>query len=358
MDATIGKRVAALIPARGQAQVAAAVGMGADALSRALSGQRGFGAGELARIADYFGADLHELITGEPDPHRVKMVARHDYDQETGERSVPGRAADEPVLEDIVLAYRQAPPPPRPQWRPPADVAAARAALGAGFVRPFIDRIEERLGIDVVRVAELSTAYSFIVEDRAVIAVPAVASWFWENFSLAHELGHLVLQHHAAEATHQAHEAAAHAFAAELLMPAELLRSSSWADLDAGQLAARVWDLGVSTEALAIRLESLGIECAVAQEWRPRDRKTQKLLRRHWTPTEPGDPITRRMDDAAPRRFPVALQAAHQEQIAAGQIGKGTLAWMLGVAPDRLEVDEPERAEMSTADLAAALELL
>jgi len=79
-----------------------------DALSRAIHGQRGFGAAELMRIADHFDADLHTLISGEPDPRRPRLVARHDYDQSTRTRSIPGHSADRPILDDITLAYRQA----------------------------------------------------------------------------------------------------------------------------------------------------------------------------------------------------------------------------------------------------------
>jgi hypothetical protein len=64
-------------------------------------------------------------------------------------------------------------------------------------------------------------------------------------------------------------------------------------------------------------------------------------LRRHWIGGGHGDEITRRMDAAAARRFPVALQEAHIEKIIGGEVGQGTLAWMLGVHPDDLDVDAP-----------------
>jgi IrrE N-terminal-like domain len=84
--------------------------------------------------------------------------------------------------------------------------------------------------VDVIRVAELSTAYSFTVGGRPVIAVPATASWFRENWDLAHELGHLAERHDAEgisgpEADRR--EAAANAFAADLLLPAETRTANS-----------------------------------------------------------------------------------------------------------------------------------
>ena len=83
---------------------------------------------------------------------------------------------------------------------------------------------------------------------------------------------------------------------------------------------------------------------------------TQKLLRRHWSGAKLGDPITRRMTEAGERRFPAWLQEAHLERIAEGAVGKGTLAWMLGVPAETLEVDEPEGStELSDNALAALL---
>jgi hypothetical protein len=78
------------------------------ARSRALRGQRAFSSIELARVSDLLDADIHWLITGEPDPHRLVIAARHDYDFESGRRDVPGQAVDEELLDGVGLAYRQA----------------------------------------------------------------------------------------------------------------------------------------------------------------------------------------------------------------------------------------------------------
>lgn len=54
-------------------------------------------------------------------------------------------------------------------------------------------------------------------------------------------------------------------------------------------------------------------------------------------------------------RFPAWLQEARLERIAEGAVGKGTLAWMLGVPAESLEVDEPEGADELFDDALAAL---
>lgn len=57
-----------------QAELAAAAGITADELSRALSGERGFGLAEISVIARHCKADLHYLIMGEPDPYLAGLT--------------------------------------------------------------------------------------------------------------------------------------------------------------------------------------------------------------------------------------------------------------------------------------------
>ncbi len=362
---TIGERVlehlAQVQPAVQQRDIAEKIGMTPDALSRALHDKRQFASIELAQLADLIGADLHWLITGEPDPNRVTVAARHKFDHATRQRSSPGASDDEQVLKDIALAYRQAYPSPalsaRASW--PRSPAAMRKELGPDFVRPFADRLEEHLGIGVIRVPELSTAYSFTVGGRAVIALPATGSWFRENWDMAHEVNHLIEGHHAegiSPETADRQESAANAFAAELLLPAKTLMQVSWDSITNEDLASLVWSWGVSTNALCWRLSALfGDPPPRVVSWAAHP--TQRLLRLHLPGDSELDEITRRMDSAAQRRFPRSLQEAHLERVAAGAIGRATLAWMLGIDPDALDVDSPEVPEVDVDELAAALGL-
>jgi IrrE N-terminal-like domain len=282
-------------------EVAERIGMTPDAFSRALGGERPFSSIELARLADLTGADLHWLITGQPDPHRVRVEACPGRDGVDAPRTDADRVADQQALADIALAYRQAYPDPGPgaeRGIAAGSAAAVRGALGTGFARHFADRLEQRLGVEVIRMAELSAAFSCTIGGRPVIAVPATGSWSRENQALAHGLGHLVelpVAEGAGGPEAARREAAAEAFAAELLRSAE-----SVAGVDAGSA---------------------------------------------------GDA------EAARRRFPQSLQEAHLERIAAGAIGRATLAWMLGVDAEQLEVDAPEPPEVHPDHLAAALGL-
>lgn len=334
-------------------EVAEAAGMKADAFSRSLNGQRAFSAMELAKLWAMFEVDVHWLITGGADPFRLNVAARHDFDAVTGSRSVPGFREDKQTLADIGLAYQQAYRGVAPEVPPnlPENLEKTRVALGEGFVRPFVDRLQAA-GIDVVRVQELTTSYCFTTTGRHVIVIAATGNWFRENYALAHELGHLVLGH--LGVPRKDHERAANAFAAELLMPADAVAGLDWTYAGPAVVAERLWHLGVSTDALANRLDALRIN--VSSDVRESlEQSTQRLLRRHWTqPMRENswgrfsvivDQITDRMQEAARRRFPKSLEETHMDRIAAGELGKGTLAWMLGIPADALEVDAPPATE-------------
>ena len=64
------------------------------------------------------------------------------------------------------------------------------------------------------------------------------------------------------------------------------------------------------------------------------------------------------IDEAATRRFPLKLQEAHTDLIASGALHKGTLAWMLGIDPDAVELSVNEvvlgQAEIGDAILEAS----
>ena len=356
---TIGKRVRNAIQEAElrQKEVAEHVGMTPDSLSRALSGQRGFAAIELADIARVLNTDLHHLITGEPEPARLKLSARHVYNHETHERTVDDIDDDQSVIDAIELAYAQAGDIPQSP-NLPRSAGEAKALLGNDLASRFVDKLEYN-GIDVVCVEDLSHAYSFTISGRHIIAISASGNWFYENWSLAHELGHLCLGHEGilpGSNSQSAAEREANAFAAELLLPEQDMRRLDWQSVTPVQLAHLLWTHGVSTGALRTRLTKLDIT--------PSDTintilqgSTQRVLRRHWSHSDmpTGDPITERMTAASARRFPAWLKEAHLKRIAEGAVRKHTLAWILDVDPDALEVEEPPLLEPLGANELAEL---
>ena len=340
-----------------------------DAFSRSLKGERSFSSIEIARLADELGKDVHWLITGRPDAMRPRVAARHFFDQESKTHHVPGREQDEAVLLDIALAYRQAYPEDvgyvHPECEVPATVDEIRDRLKSCFVRPFIDRVEGELAVDVVRVKEISTSYTLRIGTHTVIVIPATANWFFENWSIAHELGHIAVHDMDVDlptAKRSVHETRANAFAAKLLLPADTMRSVDWACITPDELAQRIWEYGVSTVALHTRLTTLRLPASdLIAKWAAPG-GTFRLLRAAGdalggSGTDPTHLIAERSLYASQRRFPISLQEAHMKRIARGEIGKETLAWMLGVKQDQLEeIDTPaETATVGAGELAEML---
>lgn len=345
MGERIAARIDALEPTVTRKAFAERVDMTPDALSRALSGKRGLASSELVRIAGELDADIHELVTGQPDPNRVSVYARHDFDPATAERSVPTFDSDRAILEDVTRAYAQAQLGGRQCAIEGASADEVRTQLGPDFVTPFADRVEERLGIDVIRLPELGTAYSASTLGRTFIAVAASGGWFRDNWSIAHELGHI---------SGVKSESAANAFAAGLLLPERLVRAIDWATASQEAVADFLWETGVSTGALKNRLATFGLRVENSPDML--DQSTQRLLRkaRSWSSAF-GDTITQRMEAAGRRRFPVALQEAHEIAVEEGRIGPGYLAWMRGLDPEKVAreyepaIDEPALDEMVEA---------
>lgn len=350
----IGRRVLDSLGTLTRAALADRVGMTPDAMSRATRGQRGFSSVELADIADVLGVDVYWLITGHDDPIQVQVAARHAYDHGSGKHLNQGQSADEQDLSAVVLAYRQAyPAPVFPSSSVPSEPAQMRAALGDDFVRNFADRVEERLGIDVVRLPLLSTAYSLTIGGRAVIVLPTAANWFRSNTDLAHEIGHLALGHHDAGSGDPANEAPANRFAADLLLPSQLMRQQSWSAMTAPQAARFLWETGVSGTYVQYRLDGLGLRASAEAE-RVFRAAMPGALRPHVAALgEPiveqrgpfsvvTDPIDDRMKVAAQRRFPSSLIAAHRRAVEARRVAPATLAWMLDCGVDALFDDMSE----------------
>lgn len=345
----IGARVREVIAGRQQQDVAAAISMAPDALSRSLNGKRAFSTLELVQVADLVGADVHWLITGEADPMAMRLAARHTTDPTTFERTVPGQEADTQLLRDIELCYRKVYTEPVDLPDLPTTAADVRAALGDGFVRCLADRVEERLGIDIVRLADISTEYGLVIGGRPVIVVQGGPHWYRENFGIAHEVAHLCLRHLGTETTN-AQEAEANSFAAELLLPEEMMREIDWAAATPHDLAAFLWTTGVSTKTLRRRLSKLRLPAKADL-----DQGTERLLRAGGAELDPGRTIrasiAARAGAASERRFPAHLREAHYDGIVGGSVQPSALAWMLDVPVSTYDDDLPRLEPQDLSDL-------
>lgn len=333
-----------------QRELARRVDMKPDALSRALSGERGFAVSELLALAKELDVSLHWLATGAPDPRQLSVAARHGYDHTAQARMSVDWDASRPALEGIATAYEQVSSslPVRIGRSLPSDARGVRAALvessGPEFVRSFAESVERSFPIDIVRASEVDGGFSLRAGTRTVIAVSDTSNWFYQNFSLAHELGHIAMGSMAsidAPVTDvDGAEREANAFAAELLLPRGDLRARDWKATSMREVAQLIWTAGVSTKALASRLEALRID-AGRLAWTLRSESTQRFLRQHLQ-IDGADAdllLAQRMQQATTRRFPISLLTAHRDGVEEGRLHAATLAWMLDDDIDAIETE-------------------
>lgn len=345
MEAEIGARVReqlkALSPPVTQAQMASRLGLTPDAFSRSLSGKRSFTAVELVNLAEELGTSAHWFVTGEPDPYAVKFAGRHIYDPLVKDYVKVDWAETRQARDDVALAYIQAygEEPTLPAIARPKSAAEARIKLfevgGEGFVRRLADNVELAFGIDVIRLERIEPDFALSVLGRDVIVLDASAYWFRENFSIAHELAHILLGHldtlGEQACSDKEAERSANTFAADLLTPASEMRKVSWATASSRDVAEFVWEAGVSTAAARTRVKALRLSVG-AEGVAALAEKTQVLLQQQLPNL--ADEVTVRMQEAGRRRFPQHLVTAHSRAVATGRIRADTLAWMLGEPVD------------------------
>ena len=343
---TIGDRVRASIPMHlSQRRLAPAVGMTHDALSRAINGQRHFSALEISQLADRLEVDTHWLITGEQDPFQVRLAARHTWGQSSADQEEQDAAIIARVVEAYRSAYAAEGVVPASSGVLPADPGELRAILPNSDVRGLAEQVEGALGVDIVRDPGLSTDYSFRIGGHAVILLKSTIYWFRANWSIAHELGHLVLGHHVGERTTSADEAPADAFAGDFLLPEEQVRATDWRALTRGDLARWVWTAGVSTAALSRRLRDLNLRTS-KQVQEALNETTPKLMRSHIELLRAGqahgDPIWERENATTGRQFPEHVVAGLTQRVEAGEADPYLLAWVREVPVDDVSWPEPD----------------
>lgn len=302
---------------------------------------------------------MYWLATGERDPFALTLAARHQFDHQSREHRAENLESAYPFLDQLRLVYKQAAEHSQPSGAlPDFDVSVVREYLPSGFVFEFAEELERQFGIDVVRTADVNGAFALRVADRYVIVLGQSANWFYQNWSLAHELAHLLAGHldesDWGESNSGDRETMANDFAAELLMPRRLIESVDWKVASLSSVAQLIWSAGISTAALRTRLRALKItpspEVASLLE-----KPTQTVLARHLDGIAPFE-ISERMERASRRRFPLRLLTALRSSIAAGQAPKASLSWALDLRDSEVEVDEPVTdGGIDLNDLAAEL---
>ncbi len=170
------------------------------------------------------------------------------------------------------------------QGEPSSAAAEARRMLSLTIDKPIphLIRAFEKAGGVVVTLPRLDDREAFAVwaGDRPVIGITGGLSGDRLRFSVAHEIGHLLL--HQVRISRVQAEQDAHAFAAELLMPSSMLQHELETHLSLEGLAQLKLRWGVSIAALLRRAKDLG---AIAR--RQYDRTVVALSARGWHKREP-----------------------------------------------------------------------
>jgi Zn-dependent peptidase ImmA (M78 family) len=147
------------------------------------------------------------------------------------------------------------------QGSPQAAALAARKMLGLTSDRPIphLIRAFEKAGGIVVPFPELEGREAFAVwaADRPVVAVGPTDSGDRLRFSIAHEIGHLLMHQSPTAKAHA--ESDANAFAAELLMPAVAIREDLEHPLTVDRLGQLKLKWGVAMAALLYRAKDLNL---------------------------------------------------------------------------------------------------
>lgn len=270
--AQVGRRIRELREARGwtQTELAALLDRTQTALSYWEAGKRAPGLDDILDLARVFDVETSELLPRPPRPLRAVLRAVvEDVDA--------GTLATEL---DRFTDKAERLPALQPKYRIPGtgsarDTAEALLAAAGIAVPPVpVETLAEECGVRV-----LSWRFNDVdglvirLDGGAVIGVNADHHGNRKRFTIAHELGHHLLGHDdsfhvdfagdlspAASGEHPGynwrHERAANDFAANLLMPAALVRAAAAQSGDVAKLAKK---FHVSPVAMGFRLKNLRV---------------------------------------------------------------------------------------------------
>lgn len=208
---------------------------------------------------------------------------------------------------------------------------AVREAWGLG-TEPIVDLIEtlEENGLKVL-LSEYASAKQFDglaaeANGHTVILVGTNLPGDRQRFTIAHELGHLVLEERLTGDAAKDEEKACNRFAGAFLTPAREVLSTLGerrSRLEPQELYLLKHQWGLSMGAWTFRARDLGIINASAM-----NKYWQMLRTKGWDTTEPGDPYPREQ----PRRFERLVFRALAEEL----IGESKAAELLGISQQEL----------------------
>lgn len=362
MEVIVG-RVREAMEAAGMSQreLGQAIGMETSAVSKVLSGKRGFKAIELALIAEALGVPLDDFVADEQTRMpRASVLALVQPDASPAAGRALARAQRMLDLDELLIRQgfegramvRPQPAPaghqPREQGEFLAERLRAQCGLGAADlptdVSQLASEVEDKFGVDVA-IEPLDDGLDGLAVSRPGYALMIVSSSIpahRQRYAIAHELGHLMAGDQGAVLDEDINysatpaETRANAFAAAFLMPAVAVRSALGQSAPTeGMVADLLGRYRVSLDALAVRLHGLGIVSAAGRDAVRRMSSVPIALR------------AGRATDLQARheqRWPGGLLRRAVEAYAWGKISIRPVARLINVDPDALldELAPPE----------------
>lgn len=268
--ASIGQKIRQVREARGLSQgvLAEALGVTQTAVSYWESGRRSPDVDDLIEIAEVLETDVASLFSETRPRRRAPVVMRA-----VAERVLLDEFADQ--VDEFTAAIEEIPVPAvRVQVQSGNSKTAARELLAGGEVKKPPVSVEGLAAACGVRVAggdfdDAVSGFFLDLESGPTIGFNKSHSLVRQRFTIAHELGHYVLRHHdhfhldlaspAQQGTPPGYdwrdERSANEFAAELLMPAELVIAAHGRYKDSRLPGV----FEVSQEAMGFRLVNLGL---------------------------------------------------------------------------------------------------
>ena len=352
---TLANRVLEALKASGMSQraLAAAIRLDPPALSKALSGKRGFKPLELALISETLGIPVQQLLADEAEASgRESIVARVQPDSGPAVEKALVRVRQILELNELLSSLGLAAlPVHRPQRRPRGQpyqqgellAQRLRSQLGLGDadlpteVNLLAAEVEDKFNIDVA-IEPLERGLDGLAVTRqgySLIMVSSSIAAHRQRYTIAHELGHLMagdrgdIVDENINFSKTPEETRANAFAAAFLMPANALRTAFGdQSVPTEQLIADLLArYRVSLDALAFRLHNLNIINAAERDTVRRMSSVRVALRQG------------RASDLQARhdwRWPGGLLRRAVEAYVKGQISIRPIAQLVNVDPDAL----------------------
>lgn len=369
MEHDVGTRIRAFREAAGvpAQDLAARINMDPTALSKIENGHRAVKSAELARIADALKVSPLALLEDHSLLSKLPMAARR-----AGPSITAGGAYDRVLtLAELHVVLAEGGVPTSPNlaavpdvsehpWLAAAEELAAFAskqlpvtATGDQRLGALADAIEDRFKVDVLIEQFQDDALSgAALTDRAfpLLFVNSDFSRPRSLFTLAHELGHLLLGHvdegialdrELAGSTDM--ERMANAFAAIYLMPADVIsKTLERYERDTPTIVQLAYRFGVSFETIVYRLHNLRLIDAEGRDALMRFNWQQQLARLAADPSPSGlskaqiGQLQGRNTRKPDRRLPGLLVGRAYEGFQKGTISVRPLAALLGEDPNEL----------------------